>query len=630
MARLIELQDSVIETLLMERTRARWRDYADFSQLIDSLQAMAESNGSLEKDSASRLVELFTLASATGAGRTGLAFMALEAYCAIADPYEFAVTLSRLAIHGGEPYPPFRPHCAKAGWLENSLEYREGLHQVGDMFRRLWKVAVTRGEGIETVATRQIIQHLEREKVRRHDGLRWSMQALPGAPPAPADHDIDQEDRHRHDLYYMLHRGPLKDHTTPLSDPESLREALIMVVEKLEGVSIDQQLLSTTQLLERLFIWIEDKDAQDDVDGIKTKGRWLDSKLKTVAPTTKNPDESLLEMNMRRVPVRYFATEDAPQLPIVGPNATQSRSLRERVLPEPRGRSASGREFELSDLFARCVEHHGPEEAEQLMRRIILHLGMRVDTAMVGVTPTLAKHTAQQSSVLFSLTTNIVRQQEKPEQDKILLQTISETPIYRQIIVAVMECDPRSASICGPALLGMLRSLIAHWNTCKNPTPGSYPKDLETTTWLGQLIEKTGLVPYPASLAYVLFPFVTSKDIGVVLEQVYFANVVQLTLRPSAFPRSVNGSASDEVVTTLPSDQESRNINSTSGQLAPARTIEQQSSSSTSSSGDQGETGGGRQESSPKDPELQLIHRIIFKHAVRTSHLLPLFCTIDQ
>ncbi|KAF9976242.1 hypothetical protein BGZ73_008949 [Actinomortierella ambigua] len=636
MARLIELQDSVIETLLMERTRARWREYPEFIQLVDSLQTMAESNGSLEKDSASRLVDLFTLASATGNGRTGLAFMALEAYCAIADPYEFAVTLSRLALHGGEPYPPFRPHNAKAGWLESSLEYKEGLQQKGDMFRRLWKVAVTRGEGIETVATSQIIQHLE--KARRQDGVRWSTHTPSGTQAASTDHEIEQEDRHRHDLYYMLHQGPLQDHNTPLSDLDSLRETLIMVAGKMDGASIDQQLLSTAQLLERLFNWIEDKDAQDDIDSIKTKvahyaktpillyfitdsllgfleGRWLDSKLKTVAPTAKSSVESLLEMNMRRVPVRYFATEDAPQLPIIGPNATQSKSLKERVLPEPRGRSASGREFELSDLFARCVEHHGPEEAEQLMRRIILHLGMRVDTAMVGVTPTLAKHTAQQ-------------------RDKILLQTISETPVYRRIMVSVMECDPRSASIAGPALLGMLRSLIAHWNTCKNPAPGSYPKDLETSTWLGQLIEKTGLVPYPASLAYVLFPFVSSKDMGTILEQVYFANVVQLTFRPSALPRSTSGPANDEAAANARSDQ-GRDINSASGQMAPARTIEQQSSSSssmTSSSGDQGETGGGGgggQESSPKDPELQLIHRIIFKHAVRTLHLLPLFCTAD-
>ncbi|KAG0224729.1 hypothetical protein BGW42_004927 [Actinomortierella wolfii] len=273
MTRLIELQDSVIETLLMERTRARWRDYPEFSQLIESLQAMAESHGSLEKDNASRLVDLFTLASATGSGRMGLAFMALEAYCAIADPYEFAVTLSRLAVHTGEPYPPFRPYHANAGWLENSLDYKEGLQQKGDMFRRLWKVAVTRGEGIETIAIRQIIQHLEKEKARRHDSLRWSIQVPSGTPPAPTDHDIDPEDRHRHDLYYMLHCGPLRGRIVSMTDLDSLQEALVMLIEKSEGSSIDQQLLSAAQLLERLFVWMEDKDIQDDIDFIKTKGK---------------------------------------------------------------------------------------------------------------------------------------------------------------------------------------------------------------------------------------------------------------------------------------------------------------------------------------------------------------------
>ncbi|KAG0224730.1 hypothetical protein BGW42_004928 [Actinomortierella wolfii] len=347
------------------------------------------------------------------------------------------------------------------------------------------------------------------------------------------------------------------------------------------------------------------------------EGRWLDSKLKSAIPTAKSPDESLLEMNMRRVPVRYFATEDTPQVPIISHNATQSKSLKERVVPEPRGRSASRREFELSDLFARCVEQHGPEEAEQLMRRIILHLGMRVDTAMVGVTPTLAKHTAQQ-------------------RDKILLQTLSETPVYRQMMVAVMECDPRSASICGPALLGMLRSLIAHWNTCKNPSPSSYPKDLETTIWLGQLTEKTDLVPYPASLAYVLFPLVSSKDIGVILEQVYFANVVQFSMRPLPVPRSGSGGAVNEVGASLRPDQEDRRSNGASGQMESAGTTEQlprpssSSLSDSSSSGDQGETGGGGKESSVKDPDLQLIQRIIFKHASRASHLLPLFSTMDR
>lgn len=52
-----------------------------------------------------------------------------------------------------------------------------------------------------------------------------------------------------------------------------------------------------------------------------------------------------------------------------------------------------------------------------------------------------------------------------------------------------------AASLCLPVIQGMLRCSIAHWSTCKNASPKSYPKELEEATWLAQLTEQVSLVP---------------------------------------------------------------------------------------------------------------------------------------
>ncbi|ORY96083.1 hypothetical protein BCR41DRAFT_364927 [Lobosporangium transversale] len=151
---------------------------------------------------------------------------------------------------------------------------------------------------------------------------------------------------------------------------------------------------------------------------------------------------------------------------------------------------------------------------------------------------------------------------------------MAETPLYRRIMTSAMEQARRSAAaICLPVIQGMLRCCIAHWDTCKNTSQQAYPKELEEAIWVAQLAEKTGLIPAPINQAVVLFPLIYSKDIGLLLEQCYYILLVR-----------------NADVLQHPQPQ----------RLPPL----------------------------PQDSlEVLLITRLIFKHAERTVHLLPLFTT---
>ena len=84
---------------------------------------------------------------------------------------------------------------------------------------------------------------------------------------------------------------------------------------------------------------------------------------------------------------------------------------------------------------------------------------------------------------------------------------------------------------------------------------------------------QTGLVPDPVGQAVVLFPLIASKDVGLILEQCYY---VLLVRNADALPQR------PLMTKILP-------------------------------------------KLDPKSPELQLLRRLIFKHAAKTFHLAPLF-----
>lgn len=127
-------------------------------------------------------------------------------------------------------------------------------------------------------------------------------------------------------------------------------------------------------------------------------GRWsrTDSKDEVTAQP-RSLTTSLLEVNRSRESIRYVSTESTGGFGFSDSrNASRGKSLKEREVPKNHDRGPATREFEIGDLVARCIDGHDSETIEQLLRRLMVHIGMYVDSAMVSATGAAMKHAAQQ------------------------------------------------------------------------------------------------------------------------------------------------------------------------------------------------------------------------------------------
>ncbi|KAG0335721.1 hypothetical protein BG000_007287 [Podila horticola] len=449
---------AVIDYILAEKTRTQWQDYADLAPVIENmLQHNFQTNKALEqKHSLPQLLKLLQLTYDADEEQSLKLFSTLQSYCTIADPFVLAQLLTQAIVSNGELYPPMTTE-AGVGWLDWALDYKQDLMKKGEVVKQLWRIAKARGEDIE--------------KLR--DGLNYE--------------------------------------------------------------SYENQLLILVNLMERFFSWMDSTNSKESIEDLKLRvasyakipellvfaldttikyldGRWLKSEVREEVKTLANHNNlnvSLLDMNRERDAIQYVSTSlTGAQRYTDSKHTTRGKSLREREVPVKVGRTSAEREFEISDLVARCLQGHDTEVIEQVMRRFILHIGMRVDTAMVSASTQAAKHAAQQ-------------------RDKILLTMMSENPVYRRIMISAMGVDRRSASLCLSLIQGMLRCSVVHWSTCKNVVPSAYPKELKDAIWIAQLAEQTGLIPDPVNQATTLFPLIESRDVGLILEQCYYVLLVR-------------------------------------------------------------------------------------------------------
>ncbi|KAG0236336.1 hypothetical protein BGX31_003987 [Mortierella sp. GBA43] len=523
MEQVLDLQCSTINVILAERTKTQWQESPEFASLLDPLLYLEDAPN---PRGITHLSKLMHLACQSDDEQSTKIFLVLEANCAIAEPTVFAQLLSRFVLEGGAEYPS--QSTGTKGWLAWSLDYKPELARRGQMLRRLWKMAEGR-EDIENLAIQLIVASLIKKQEAEKDAAKQRHQGL-GTRGTDQD-KTRTPGRNYHDVLYMLHCGPLADRGLPLWDEESALNALVKLRDGGDQRAVENQLLILVNLLDRLFSWIESKESEECVEQLKLQvslftkapellvfamdtvlkyldGRWSRSDSKDeVTAHPRSLTTSLLEINRSREPVRYVSTEPVGAFGFGDSrNGTRGKSLKERDFPRTNDRGSATREFEIGDLVAR---------------------------------------------------------------DKVLLRLIAENPAYRRIMVSAMDqVHWSAASLCLPVIQGMLRCSIAHWSTCKNGSPKSYPKELEEATWLAQLTEQTGLIPDPVNQASVLFPVIESKDVGLILEQCYYILLV-------------------------------RNADALQQGRPPHLD-------------DQG-------------PETSLLRRLVFKHATKAFHLMPLF-----
>ncbi|KAF9392719.1 hypothetical protein CPB97_010953 [Podila verticillata] len=568
---------AVIDYILAEKTRTQWQDYADLAPVIENmLQHNFQTNKALEqKHSLPQLLKLLQLTYDSDEEQSLKLFSTLQSYCTIADPLVLAQLLTQAIVSNGELYPPMAE--AGVGWMNWALDYKQDLIKKGEVVKQLWRIAKARGEDIENQAIQLIVASLVQKQEQEKN-----------TEEAPAPLNNNQLASRKHNVYYMLHCGPLADHELPLWDSESVINALVRLRDGLNYESYENQLLILVNLLERFFSWMDSATSKESVEDLKLRvasyakvpelliftldtaikyldGRWLKSEVREEVKNITNHNHnnlnvSLLDMNRERDAIQYVSTSlTGVQRYTDSKHNTRGKSLREREVPVKVGRTPAEREFEISDLVARCLQGHDTDVIEQVMRRFILHIGMRVDTAMVSASTQAAKHAAQQ-------------------RDKILLTMMSENPVYRRVMISAVNVDRRSASLCLSLIQGMLRCSVVHWSTCKNTVPSAYPKELKDAIWIAQLAEQTGLIPDPVNQATTLFPLIESRDVGLILEQCYYVLLVRNadTLQPGA-----------------------------SGSTVPVATM-------------------------TEGPELSLLRRVIVKHASRAFHLMSLFAVSSK
>ncbi len=149
MEEIIQLQHATLASVLARRTASHWHDYPDFIPLIEPLRKMHDApfNPALPY-----LLQLVQLAGQADEELSYESFLLLESYCVVAEPAVAAQALAHFILEAGEPYPPLAAIDRVSGWLRWSLDYKQELKRKGDMVRRLWIMAATRGENIQKYA----------------------------------------------------------------------------------------------------------------------------------------------------------------------------------------------------------------------------------------------------------------------------------------------------------------------------------------------------------------------------------------------------------------------------------------------------------------------------------------------
>lgn len=88
----------------------------------------------------------------------------------------------------------------------------------------------------------------------------------------PAPPNNNQLASRRHNVYYMLHCGPLADHELPLWDSESVINALVRLRDGLNYESYENKLLILVNLLARFFSWMDSATSKESVEDLKLRG----------------------------------------------------------------------------------------------------------------------------------------------------------------------------------------------------------------------------------------------------------------------------------------------------------------------------------------------------------------------
>ncbi|KAG0215502.1 hypothetical protein BGX28_009550 [Mortierella sp. GBA30] len=338
MEEIIQQQHSTLASVLAKRTAAQWHDYPDFGPLIEPLKKTHDQPYSPGLQYLLQLVQLVSQADEELS--TGV-FILLESYCVIAEPTVAAQAIAHFILEAGEPFPSLPVKGKTSGWLELTLDYKYELRRKGTMVKKLWAIAASRGENIQ------------------RDG------SVPAA--------------------------------------------------------FENQLLILVNLLDRIFMWFESKDSEECIDQLKLRvtgyartpelflfvmdnvlkyldGRWIrDDTKENIVIQPKVTSTSLIEINRNREPIRYSPTGQQGT-----PGSTESshiargKALKEREVRVDHGREARVREYELSDLVARCLDGQDSDTREQFVLRFLQHLMLRIDTVMVNASSAALKQAAHQ------------------------------------------------------------------------------------------------------------------------------------------------------------------------------------------------------------------------------------------
>ncbi|KAF9945081.1 hypothetical protein BGZ72_001675 [Mortierella alpina] len=386
MEEIIQLQHATLASVLARRTASHWHDYPDFIPLIEPLRKMHDPpfNPALPY-----LLQLVQLAGQADEELSYETFLLLESYCVVAEPAVAAQVLAHFILEAGEPYPPLSATDQTSGWLRWSLDYKQELKRKGDMVRRLWSTAATRGENIQNLAIQLLVETLtKRQELEKGSDL---VSKQDGGPDSKIrDLNCTQLQAY-HDTVYLLHCGPLSSLGLPLWDFESTLNALLRLRDGASPAAFENQMLTLVNLLDRIFSWLESKDVEECIDQLKTRveaytrtpelflfvmdavlkyldGRWIgDDKNETEILRPKaTKSTSLMEINRSREAIHYMPTsQQGGPGSFDGSPVSRGKPLKEREIRTSRGRDRHVREFELSDLVARCMSGHDSETVEQ-------------------------------------------------------------------------------------------------------------------------------------------------------------------------------------------------------------------------------------------------------------------------
>ncbi|KAG0046471.1 hypothetical protein BGZ83_008361 [Gryganskiella cystojenkinii] len=432
------LQQETIDCILGERTRTHWHDIPEVAPLLDQLEFIDDS----QHVSLAYLLRIIVLACESEGEQALSALSCLETVCTTAESPVLAQAVARFLLFSGVEYPTWPGEDDSRGWLEWSLEYKPELERLGAIAKKLW--SFVKGHGLETeqLTIQWIIAILvKRRETEKENSRQQSHQFKAHASERTP---TKQEQHGGRDVVYMLHCGPLMDHKLVQLDEESVLNALLRIQDNADPSSLENQMLTLVNMLERFFNWIEDSSSQERIGQLKTRviectkvpelaiftidsilrfldGRWIKPKSPNVDLSSNNLNISLLDVNREREPIHYSsAGEPGSHSFSTSKHAIQGRALKAREVPKGDDRDQDERQFEIGDLVSGLLGGHGPEILEHLARRFVTHLWMRVDTAMVGASGSAIKHAAQQ-------------------RDKVLLRLMTENPAYKKIMAEFLD-----------------------------------------------------------------------------------------------------------------------------------------------------------------------------------------------